>query len=117
MSDNIHLIPITPAPNEKGESCSNRTDPWLTSAAHTTVLLYLEGMRESQVDQLGSPLSSGFPNLAMHSRRSDIEDEADEVDSNIQEGRKTEITVHSTGAVSPFIPLKLFSTSSAHFNY
>lgn len=65
----ILLRSSTPAPNEK-------------------VLLYLEGLRESQT--LASPISSGLPPLTSpFAKRSAIDDD---LQSNIQDGRKTELS-------------------------
>ncbi|KAF9222509.1 hypothetical protein BS17DRAFT_782960 [Gyrodon lividus] len=85
----ILLRSSTPAPNEK-------------------VLLYLEGLRESQT--IGSPLSTGFPNIPLPSSKfSVIENEQDieDVESNVQDGRKTELSivgqsrVHEPGPQDP----------------
>ncbi|KAI6046149.1 hypothetical protein EDC04DRAFT_1876676 [Pisolithus marmoratus] len=80
----ILLRSSTPAPNEK-------------------VLLYLEGLRESQT--LASPISSGFPHLASpFAKRSAIEDD---LHSNVQDGRKTELSadhrseLHEPGPQDP----------------
>lgn len=59
-----------------------------------TVLLYLEGLRESQ--NYGSPVSSPLPPLTSpFEKRSalEIEDEIDDIHSNVQDGRKTELSV------------------------
>jgi len=62
---------------------------------HTcTVLLYLEGLRESQ--NYGSPVSSPLPPLTSPFEKRGvlgIEVEIDDIHSNIQDGRKTELSV------------------------
>ncbi|KAI6000566.1 hypothetical protein EDD15DRAFT_2159218 [Pisolithus albus] len=65
----ILLRSSTPAPNEK-------------------VLLYLEGLRESQT--LNSPISSALQHLASpFAKRTAVEDD---IQSNVQDGRKTELS-------------------------
>ncbi|KAH7924265.1 hypothetical protein BV22DRAFT_1120293 [Leucogyrophana mollusca] len=79
----ILLRSSTPAPNEK-------------------VLLYLEGLRESQ--NFGSPTSTGFPNLALPSVKQSAlgidEEDGDDLDSNVQEGKMT-VGPQSTGMPEP----------------
>lgn len=72
----ILLRSSTPAPNEK-------------------VLLYLEGLRESQT--LNSPISSALPHLASpFAKRTAIEDD---LQSNVQDGRKTELSADHRSAL------------------
>ncbi|KAG9316340.1 hypothetical protein JVU11DRAFT_2371 [Chiua virens] len=64
------------------------------------VLLYLEGLRESQ--SIGSPNSSGFPNLPLPSSKLSAlehDQEFNDVDSNVQDGRKTELSVGARSGV------------------
>ncbi|KAG6334216.1 hypothetical protein ID866_4874 [Astraeus odoratus] len=59
----------------------------------TSVLLYLEGLRESQT--YGSPISTGLPPLTSpFGKRSALtnEEEIEDIQSNIQDGRKTELS-------------------------
>ena len=76
---------------------------------HTcTVLLYLEGLRESQ--NYGSPVSSPLPPLTspFEKRRVlGIEDEIEEIHSNIQDGRKTELSVDHRSEMVIHFPFSL----------
>ncbi|KAI6169313.1 hypothetical protein EDD17DRAFT_1783363 [Pisolithus thermaeus] len=66
------------------------------------VLLYLEGLRESQT--LASPISSGLPLASPFAKRTAIEDD---LQSNVQDGRKTELSadhrseLHEPGPQDP----------------
>lgn len=72
------------------------------------VLLYLEGLRESQT--IDSPNSSGFPNLPLPSSKLsalDNDQDFDDINSNVQDGRKTELSIgrHSALVGIPFSSL------------
>ncbi|KAH7916537.1 hypothetical protein BJ138DRAFT_1175676 [Hygrophoropsis aurantiaca] len=72
-----------------------------TPAPQEKVLLYLESLRESKF--MGSPNSTGHPNLASSVKPSALgidEDDGDDLDSNVQEGRMT-IGPQSTGMPEP----------------
>lgn len=64
------------------------------------VLLYLEGLRESQT--IDSPNSSGFPNLPLPSSKLsalDNDQDFDDINSNVQDGRKTELSIGRQSAL------------------
>ncbi|KAG1751501.1 uncharacterized protein EDB91DRAFT_1105779 [Suillus paluster] len=77
----ILLRSSTPAPNEK-------------------VLLYLEGMQRESMG-LGSPTSTLIRNGLPSTRRSTFgnDDGADDLDSNVQEGEKTELSINAHSAM------------------
>ena len=93
------------APNEKGMHSAPLIIHVLTLLQ---VLLYLEGLRESQT--IGSPNSSGFPNIALPSSKLsalDNDHDFDDINSNVQDGRKTELSIGGRSAVV-VIPLSFF---------
>lgn len=100
----ILLRSSTPAPNEK-------------------VLLYLEGMQRESMG-LGSPTSTLIRNGLPSTRRSAFgnDDSASDLDSNVQDGRKTEMSInahsafHSTVAGAARVPLPNSVTSPTTFN-
>ncbi|KAF8135733.1 hypothetical protein EV363DRAFT_1551679 [Boletus edulis] len=66
----------------------------------TPVLLYLEGLRESQ--SIDSPNSSGFPNIPLPSAKLSAlgnDHDLDDINSNVQDGRKTELSIAGRSAV------------------